>query len=87
MESVEIPFLKMNIEGAERHALLGMEASLQRTEENCGACHDFRADWGRGEHFDTRTFVEKFLTDHGFKISSRPNDPREYVRDHIFGIR
>jgi len=83
----EIAFLKMNIEGAERYALLGMEATIPRIRKICVACHDFRADWGHGEHFRTRAFVEQFLIEHGFKISSRPDDPRDYVRDHIWGER
>ncbi len=83
----EIAFLKMNIEGAERQALLGMETMIPRIHVICVACHDFRADWGHGEQFRTRTFVQQFLTQHGFELRSRPDDPREYVRDHIFGLR
>jgi hypothetical protein len=37
--------------------------------------------------FNTRAFVEQFLIEHGFKPASRPDDPRDYVRDHIFGLR
>ncbi len=83
----EIAFLKMNIEGAERYALLGAEAVIQRVRTICVACHDFRADYGEGEQFRTRDFVERFLTEHGFKVISRPDDPRKYVRDHLFGLR
>jgi len=83
----EIAFLKMNIEGAERQALLGMGPTLCHVKQICVACHDFRADMGHGEHFRTRLFVEEFLIRHGFKLRSRPNDPRNYVRDHVFGLR
>lgn len=83
----EIAFLKMNIEGAERSALLGMRTVMPRIRQICIACHDFRADDGHGEHFRTRSFVERFLTEHGFTLASRSDDARDYVRDHVFGLR
>ena len=83
----KIDFLKMNIEGAERFALLGAESFMRRADQVCVACHDFRADLGHGEQFRTRAFVERFLIEHGFKLASRPDDPRDYVRDHVFGLR
>lgn len=83
----DIDFLKMNIEGAECSALLGMSSMIHHIRTLCVACHDFRADMGHGEQFRTRTFVEKFLVENGFKVVSRPEDPRSYVRDHLFGIR
>lgn len=83
----DITFLKMNIEGAERYALLGMASVIQHVRQICVACHDFRSHHGDGEQFRTRTFVEEFLTRHGFTLASRPNDPRDYVRDHLFGLR
>jgi FkbM family methyltransferase len=83
----DIAFVKMNIEGAERYALLGMKSVIRRIRRICVACHDFRADCGDGEQFRTRAFVEQFLIEHGFTLASRPDDPRNYVRDHIFGLR
>lgn len=83
----DIAFLKMNIEGAERSALMGMQTVMPRIGQICVACHDFRADEGHGEHFRTRSFVEQFLTEHGFTLAFRFNDARDYVRDHVFGLR
>jgi FkbM family methyltransferase len=83
----KINFLKMNIEGAERYALLGMKSVLPCIQTLCVACHDFLADRGCGEHFRTRAFVERFLVEHGFKVAGRPDDPRDFVRDHVFGWR
>jgi FkbM family methyltransferase len=83
----DIAFLKMNIEGAERFALLGMESVLPHIRQICVACHDFRSDLGHGEHFRTRGFVENFLIKHGFTLASRQDDPRDYVRYHVFGLR
>lgn len=82
-----IDFVKMNIEGAERHALLGMKAMMASIDKICVACHDFRADLGHGEELRTRAFVEDFLTKSGFKVFSRREDPRDYVRDHVFGLK
>jgi FkbM family methyltransferase len=82
-----IAFLKMNIEGAEQRALLGMESILPGVRQICVACHDFRSEMGHGEQFRTRAFVEQFLTEHGFLCTSRCEDLRSWVRDHIFGFR
>jgi FkbM family methyltransferase len=83
----QVAFLKMNIEGAERFALPGVEPMIDRVGTICVACHDFRADRGDGEEFRTRAFVERFLTEHGFRLARRPDDPRPSVRDHVFGLR
>jgi len=82
-----IDFLKMNIEGAERYALPGMASLMPRIRQICVACHDFRAEQGHGEQFRTREFVEQFLSAHGFTLSRRSVDQRDYVRDHVFGLR
>lgn len=83
----KIDFLKMNIEGAERYALPGIASVMPRIRQICVACHDFRANLGHGEQFRTRAFAEQFLTEHGFSLASRAGDPRDYVRDHVFGLR
>jgi len=81
----QISFLKMNIEGAERYALLGAEQTMLRIQHICVACHDFRADQGHGEQFRTRAFVEGFFVDHNFILAPRRADERAYVRDQAFG--
>lgn len=83
----EIAFLKMNIEGAEREALLGAVSLMSRVRQICVACHDFRSERGHGDQFRTRAFVQRFLTERGFVVASRTDDPRDYVRDHVFGLR
>ena len=82
-----IDFLKMNIEGAEIRALLGMKDTIAKVRNICVCCHDFRADRGHGEEYRTRDFVTEFLTKGGFLVSRRTLDPRDFVRDHLFGIR
>jgi FkbM family methyltransferase len=83
----EIAFLKMNIEGAERYALPGSRSVLPQIRQICVACHDFLSDRSGVGKFRTREFVEDFLGKHGFVPTSRADDPRDWVRDHIFGLR
>ena len=85
-EMGRIDFLKMNIEGAEKQALLGCRQALQRTRHVCIAAHDFRAARGEGEAFRTLDFVKQFLTGSGFDIVTR-EDPRYYVPYHVHGTR
>ncbi len=82
-----IDFLKMNIEGAERKALPGCRRALDRARHVCIAAHDFRAGRGEGEAFRTLTFVREFLTECGFKLTTRDDDPRYYVPYHVHGER
>ena len=82
----QIDLLKMNIEGAERFAINGMNDISDRTRAVCIACHDFRADRGDGEEFRTRNVVSQFLQDRGFELTTRDRDERPYVRDHIHGL-
>jgi FkbM family methyltransferase len=82
-----IDFLKMNIEGAERFALPGCRKALERADFACVAAHDFRAARGEGEEFRTLEFVRTFLSDAGFKITTRDDDPRYYVPYHVHGSR
>ena len=82
-----IDFLKMNIEGSERHALAGMESMIGSTSSICIACHDFLADRGQAEHNRTKRLVETYLAGHGFRTVSYPEDPRDYVRCHVYAFR
>jgi hypothetical protein len=77
-----IALLKMNIEGAEELAVLGMSKSISIIDNLVIACHDFRADLP-----GTRGAVSDFLKTTGFDTVERRDDPRDYVRDHIFGKR
>jgi FkbM family methyltransferase len=81
-----IDFLKMNIEGAEGPALLGMSNTLGKIQTICVSCHDFRADNGYGEDLRTSQFVTDRLTQSGFLVSRR-SDPRAYIRDQVWGTR
>jgi FkbM family methyltransferase len=82
-----IDFLKMNIEGAERLALPGCKEAIGRARFVCIAAHDFRANRGEGEDFRTLAFVWQFLTNAGFRLITRDEDPRYYVPFHVHGFR
>jgi len=82
-----IDFLKMNIEGSEIAALQGMEKTIERIRVICVCCHDFRADRGHEQRYRTREFVTQYLRKHGFSVTHRSSDWRDYVRDHVHGIR
>ncbi|MDO8425558.1 MAG: FkbM family methyltransferase [bacterium] len=82
-----IDFLKMNIEGAERDALRGMEQCLPNIRRLCISCHDFLADRPHGsDALRTKYEVSTFLRDRGFRIVSRDADPRPYIRDQVNAI-
>lgn len=82
-----VDLLKMNIEGAERLAMRGMVSTLRTTRNVCIACHDFRAARGEGGFYRSREEVTDFLTNSGFRIRTRADDPRPSVRDYIYASR
>ncbi len=82
-----IDYLKMNIEGAERVALPGCREALGRARFVTIAAHDFRADRGEGEAFRTLAMVREFLSEAGFELVTRDEDPRYYVPYHVHGFR
>jgi len=83
----KVNFLKMNVEGAERLAIRGMNDVIRQTDYVAIACHDFRANRGDGEQFRTRSLVIDFLRSNHFRIVTRDDDPRPWARDHIHAIR
>lgn len=82
-----IDLLKMNIEGAERLAINGMDRTINKTRHIAIACHDFVANEKRNEWFRTKDLVCSYLTSRGFTYVIRSDDPREYVRWHVHASR
>ncbi len=82
-----IDFLKMNIEGAERLAIRGARETMRRVVNVCIACHDFRSRRGDVGDFETREEVIDFLHANGFSTRTRADDPRDYVRDYVYGYK
>lgn len=79
----QVDLLKMNIEGAERLAVRGMERSAPRIDHVAISCHDFLGtDWGR-----TRDEVAQWLEEHGYRVRRRTDDPRPWARDYLYGSR
>jgi FkbM family methyltransferase len=75
-----VDFLKMNIEGAERLAILGMTESIHRIDRLAISCHDFLGtEWGA-----TSTLVRAWLEEQGFTIRTRPDDPRPWARHYLY---
>jgi len=83
----KVDFLKMNIEGAEKIAIIGMKESIGLVKNVLIACHDFKAERDGLEFMRTRNNVSSFLKSYGFTLDRRENDPRPWIRDHVYGRR
>ncbi len=83
----DIAFIKMNIEGAEKLAIRGMDAVIWRLSATCISCHDFVADLQHDEQFRTKSEVLAALRAHGFRIRSRDDHPECWVRDYLYAAR
>ena len=83
----QIDLLKMNIEGGEVDALLGAESALEATRHVVISCHDFIAERGGPNRMRTYSRVREILESCGFAISLREDDPRPWVRYHVYGAR
>jgi FkbM family methyltransferase len=81
-----IDFIKMNIEGAEKLAIRGMDRTLKKTGTVCISCHDFKADQDGDEALRTKTAVREFLVEKGFRVTTRDDDARPWVRDQLNAI-
>jgi len=81
-----VDWLKMNIEGAERQALVGASQLLDRTDHVVISCHDFIADVGGPPELRTTGIATEILEEHRFTITRHP-DHRPWVRDQIWGDR
>jgi FkbM family methyltransferase len=78
-----IDYLYMNIEGAERLAIQGMDRVAQITDHMCISCHDFLGtEWGR-----TNEDVRAWLTAKGFRVLGRPDHPKPPVRFFVYGSK
>jgi FkbM family methyltransferase len=82
-----IDLLKMNIEGSELAVLSGARPCLGAVHNVAIACHDFLADRGGPAWQRTYQSVTELLHEEGFRLHSRPADPRPWVRYHVYGSR
>lgn len=78
--------IKMNIEGAERFALLGMRKTLGVAKHIVVSCHDFVADnYGGDESMRTYNTAKEFLRDENFTLRDRSDDVREEIKYLVYG--
>jgi FkbM family methyltransferase len=82
-----IAFLKMNIEGAERPALMGLNRQASKIGHMAISCHDFVAEAGAGEQFRTKDAVRKRLTELGFVVAERSGAASPWEADVLFARR
>jgi FkbM family methyltransferase len=82
-----IDLLKMNIEGAELAALEAAGNVLPFVRNVVVSCHDFKADRGGADWQRTYAPVRALLTDAGYTIRNRPNDPRPWIPYYVYASR
>lgn len=66
----KVNLIKMNIEGSEFNALIGLQQNLYKVDNFVISCHDFL----EGSEFKTYDKVKKFLQDHDFTVLSTPKN-------------
>jgi FkbM family methyltransferase len=82
-----IDLLNMNIEGAERQALLGFRRNFNRVRHVAISCHDWIADLGHSDGYRTLEFVQQFLDSHGFSVKRRLDAKHPAARETLDGSR
>ncbi len=79
-----VDYLRMNIEGEEFKALVGMGDALDRVANLCVSCHDFTGR-ASARTFDT---VCRLLTERGFALAFYPDeDPTSLGAFYVFASR
>lgn len=87
VEVDHVDLLKMNIEGAELAVLEAATGRLAAVEHIVVACHDFRAEHPGDRRQRTLAPVAELLSASGFRIRTRPNDPRPWIAHYVYGSR
>jgi FkbM family methyltransferase len=83
-----IDLLKMNIEGAERLALTGLDQCAHAVRNLAVSCHDYMADRGGDDAMRTRAVVEQILLRCGFEVEERrADDERDWARSYLYARR
>ena len=73
----------MNIEGAEKEAIKGMEAIAPMIRNVTISCHDFLGtEWAR-----SKSEVTSWLIAHGFTVRGREYDTRVAAHYYVYGSR
>jgi FkbM family methyltransferase len=82
-----IDLLKMNIEGAERGAMLGLDRQASKVRHMAISCHDFIADQGGGEQFRTKDAVRERLLHLNYYVTERSQASTPWEADVLFATR
>lgn len=78
----EVDWIKMNIEGAEKDAVRGMERMAPHIRHLTISCHDFLGtEWGR-----SLEVVTGWLVDHGFEVTQR-GEGDDWEASYIYARR
>lgn len=79
--------VKMNIEGAETAALLGMAKTLRDVPHIVVSCHDFIADMGGEPALRTYNDVKKILQLSGYSLEPARDDLRPWFPYYLYGAK
>lgn len=79
-----IDLLKMNIEGAERGAMMGLDRQAGKIRQLAISCHDFVAEAGGGEQFRTKDAVRLRLVELGYTVTERSDAVTPWEGDVLF---
>ena len=79
--------VKMNIEGAETAALLGMNETLRVVPHIVVSCHDFVADGGGEPALRTHNDVKKILQHSGYRLRPAREDSRPWFPYYLYGAK
>jgi len=79
----QVNFLYMNIGGAERRAILGMESTIREVSHACIACHDVFTERHHGEHMQTKSLIVKYLQDRGFEVFRSQGEQYSAAEDYV----
>ncbi len=83
----KVRLLKMNIEGAEVDALIGLGSEAMLIENVAISCHDFLADRNGDESLRTKHRVRALLAESGFVLEELSNSTTTWGRDYVYGTR
>ncbi len=79
-----IDLLKMNIEGAERGAMLGLDKQARNVRHLAISCHDFVAEAGGSDQFRTKDAVRRRLLELGYSVTERSDAKAPWEADVLF---
>ena len=82
-----IDLLKMNIEGAERGAMLGLDRQAGKVRHLAISCHDFIAERNGDDALRTKDAVRARLVELGYAVSERSDAALAWEADVLFARR